>query len=80
MSISDYDWDHLPASVRDQLDPDGVEGALTIINADDDPDCATCIAAEPGTPSHRGSTGCTSGSRSIAAGGGRSHCSCDFCY
>lgn len=42
--------------------------------------CPTCEAAAPGTPSHVGSTGCTSGSRSIAAGGVRSHCSCDSCY
>lgn len=48
-----------------------------------DPDCAYCVTnlgpnGDGFAPSHKGSTGCESGA--IAAGGSKSHCSCDRCF
>lgn len=43
-----------------------------------DPPCSTCVKYAGQGPSHNGSRNCSSGS--IASGGTRSHCSCDWCF
>ena len=53
---------------------------LALILLGNDPDCETCRKALRGgiSPSHNGSKHCESGS--IASGGSRAHCTCDFCF
>ncbi len=46
--------------------------------ATEPPPCPTCAKYKGFGPSHNGSRHCESGS--IASGGDKAHCTCDFCF
>jgi DNA-damage-inducible protein D len=58
----------IEAKFTEELLPERTENAV--------PGCAECAGGNPA--SHNGSPNCTSGS--IASGGTKAHCTCDYCY
>jgi hypothetical protein len=64
-------------AIKEQLNPTAVmlddRAAVEICGID-----GCQVERVPGLPRHEGFPGCKSGS--IASGGARSHCSCDYCY
>lgn len=63
-------FDDLTEHIKEQVTPQ----VVTVICGID----GCTVERVPGLPSHEGARMCKSGS--IASGGARAHCSCDYCY
>jgi len=63
----------LAEHVKEQVNPQAVMVEEKTCGID-----GCTVTRVPGLPSHEGSRGCKSGS--IASGGTRAHCACDYCY